>query len=1210
MELMTIYYPTVISMILSIGLLAIYRYLDQKKFQLSRVKRFTDNVMGHLEKVIGEKEKGVRSQILELEDLVKRSELLGEYLKDQNEMMDRKMTNLESKDGLLRYIDGQLSKIDEVNCGVDSRLKVLRNQDGDLKDLMHLVDRLREKVQGLEGKFPDMEKGLMEASRKRLGVLREQYERDYREVNEELELGRKELVRGFSREVEDLMEGYHYKIDDGARKVEGLKGGIDILEEELKGMKEKMVEDTADRYEKFDRELGKKQEEYMDRCQRMEVRFLEMEEGLKSSIEKNMEGVQGRLEGFNGVLNQIGQNSRGMEEKLLMELEERVGGVKGSMEQKLERLKGNLNEAQLQVEDFLKSSNEGLNVGMREVEEKLDGEKRQLELKMKEVERELVIFGSDLKGRFSREITQLMRLIEEDRQKANKERNNISIYLDHFLESEKEKIHLDINGLGGELKGEYKGLERSMNQLRKEGEEMRKEFEASFELTSERLEGLHEGLKEKLEDSFEGLRGKFEEEGKSAKRVYEGLQEGMEQVQRKMRDRILLEVKGLSKVIEEKKEEVYIFFEESKGVWEDKGKDLEGMLMGVKDYYHGELKRVLRDMRGDYEKVEQEYSLNHTRLLKSTEVQVKGIGKELEELEVHLKNLAEDSILSMNQDIEGHKKEFGRMLGMVNEHIEGKEKEFMKKFEVRGEGLMKKGMELERGVMELKDRVLKQVSVEGNEIRGVLGKIEQRGRGLFEEKILEYQRKSEEFKGYFEGYKERWDRENEKRLGFFRDKLEQLGKEVEGKLGLQVDKKSVALNLKIEALDNELSQKVGLSIEDTEKKLLHLNEEIKKIRDCDLSIEDFNRKYGEGIEKMEGELRRIQEKLGLSIKEEYKKVRHELEVIDERIEAFTKDSRVFKKADRFYDKLRQEIEQASLQVKRIREERDYFGDFENKVRILMKEREELLIEIGDLESRKGELKGYRDDLEGMMRLCKDTDKKLERVKCGVEIVEGMEQKIVDISRGYEGLESQLSGLNKELESGSGGLGRAMGVLVELKGLGEDLEDRMERMRKEVKGYEGRNEHLSNDLGVLEKRLSYVEKVEGKLEGFMDKFNQMDSFVMDIEKRTGQLEVARKRLNEMEMRLEDVQLMAEDKIMKLSTLTREDMNGGSGMDHSKTSAGGKEEELLRVEEGGMGSQDKVMRMYRKGFDIEKISTLLNLSKSEVKLSIDMSEKRKQ
>ncbi len=1216
MDSLSIILQVLLPSFVSFLLILMFRKVDRDRFHLSKIKKFTDSVLNQLGNVIQDKEKDVRNQVIELEELIKKSQLLGEYLSDQIAVIDKRVDGLQNQDGLFQHIDSQLERITEINKNVNDNIKTLQNDETETKEIVERVKFVKNTLLDMEKKVPDIEKGLLAGFQKDIDLLKNGFNDNLNELSLVIEGKGKEMIHNLDKEIKQQQEAQNISIDKSSKRLDHFNLNLRAAEESLYQTRDKILNETNERYQDFSLKLNEDTLEYNSQIKMLDERMGHIESDFKLSIERYIQDVNVRIDGFSNFLDKIDKTAQDLEVKLLNELDEKIYSISENANNKIEVLRDNLRNAESQVDEFMKNSNDSITENMNQMANGIEQEKKALENKVNDLEMNLVNFGTNLKGRFTKDIEQLNQSIEEDRKKFNKQSNNIGLYLDNFMDSEKERISKEIEGIGTKFSEDVKELERMTTGLKKAQDDIKKELEQNANASRQNLDGLHSNLKEKISQSFEELHYKIEDEKKTVTRIYDSLKSSMEHLHSSAKDRIYAESESLSSMIEEKKEEITLFYEHNKSIVQDKNKELDYMLSGIKDYYNSELERVIQAIKANYDKTEQDYIFNNTRLLKNTEAQVKEVSKELDILQDTFKSIAEASVTGMEEQMSEYKRDFMSMVGDLDQHVREKEEKIISRIDDKANDLSKRVNEIEGQVVDIKDNAVRDMGRQANEIQVAVGRLEQKYSEIFDGKVLEYENRLSEISDYLNQLRSDSHKEFEKSIHIFKDRADKMGRELENKMIMKVDKSSINLKLTVEKMESEVNTRVKAYIDKTEMKVTSLDAEIKRIRDYDISVDEFNQRFDRELQRVTNELTGMKDKLGNDTKEEYKRITQELQLIDERIEAFTKESRIFKKADKFYDKLKEEIEQAGNQIKRIREEKDYLSDFENKVSLMVRERDELAAEVAKVEAKKGELNKLSAKVDHLIKSSNEADNRLGQINQDMNILDQFKNRIEELNESYQQAESKIS----EVHDTNSTMGKSIQEILGAKDFIDNLDGRIGGIKEDFDNFSGKNDQMKVELKDLEKRIQFMEKIEGKIEGFMGKFTQMDSFIIDIEKRTDQLEVARKRLTETETRLEDIQNSADHRIAQLSTLVKGGGNGVKSIANvqaetrviaeaaSDISSTSNVATLQRSTLDHENRQEAVIKLYEKGFDIDRISTLLNLSKSEVKLIIDVDKSK--
>lgn len=186
---------------------------------------------------------------------------------------------------------------------------------------------------------------------------------------------------------------------------------------------------------------------------------------------------------------------------------------------------------------------------------------------------------------------------------------------------------------------------------------------------------------------------------------------------------------------------------------------------------------------------------------------------------------------------------------------------------------------------------------------------------------------------------------------------------------------------------------------------------------------------------------------------------------------------------------------------------------------------------------------------------------------------------------------------------------------------ETIDGKFEGLRNEFGYYSGLKDKIDKDIRAIESRMESLGATDEKIDNIISRFSQMDTFVADIEKRMEQLDIARRRLAESERKMQTLQESADDKITRLNNLVGTSVVEAGNPGRSKpsrtpaktqmatataTKRQNNDENIIR----GVGKENRresVIKLYERGFDTDRIATLLDMSTSEVRLILDFDKK---
>ena len=1199
--LVSVVLPSLISLVV----ILFFRKMDRDRFHVSRVKKLSDAILAKVSDQMDLQESHLRSRVLELSELTDNAQVLRSHLQEQLKTIDQKANQLESMEGILPRLDEKLKHISQWENNVDGRLRFLQSQEEKISGIQENLEVVRRSFSQMSTKVTEVEQSLLNEFLNKVHELESSTEKNMVQWVENLESKVshriEDRIGSLDKNFNQMDRAQKQKQMEYQEKYEWIEKHIDSIERNLNKTQERVLDQTKQKYEEFLGKIERVQKENHNQVEFLEDRIQQVENEYKLSLDRHIHVVDERIHSFDEFFVRMDQDTQDLERKLLDRIQNKIQSIEEATESKLKSFLQRVESSQEQLKAFLEQAKQSTTEVIHRFKQKIEDQKKDYQIRVEDMEASLQQFQSSLENRFTEEIQRLLHSIEDERRKAVKHGQNTSLYFDRFLDSEKQRIGEEFERFSSQNSNQHKELERGMALLQKE--------QASFQNL---FETVRDTARKEMQDLQNSFQKHMELEKKNAYQVYEALERNIQNLQSQTQEMVRLDAESLSHLILEKKNELDLFCDRSKTLVEKKNKDLDSLVLGMKGMYNKELSELLKEFRVQHENTQKEYLTDHGRLIQTTEKQIQNLSERFYELRKNFDFLSERSLKDLEDQILLYKENFDMMVSEWKGQMQNQEHRIFEEIEERSKQFQSKAAEMSLEMSQNKEVAIRGLHKEMSEIQLSMGRLEQKYMGVFEEKLSEFNSRSSEFSERLNQMKSSGMKALEQTLLIFRDRVEKLSQELESKLSIKVDKSSTHLKMSIEVMESELNGRVKSYIEKTELKLMQLNAEIKRIQDYDLSIAEFNERFDRELERVNEELMQFQDRLGKESQEEYKKINKELLIIDQRIEEFTRDSRVFKKADRFYDRLREEISEAKIQMKRMEQEKSSLQEFQKKVQNLFREREWLNKEIAQFEDRKKEMIYISEKIGESKSLSGQLEKRVEVVQKDLEIVNEQKSQLNDLKQIYYDLSQRLE-QEKEVKDS---MEKSVQSLKDSKKVVMDLGGKLSFFTQELKEFESKQFQLKEGIKGLEKRVSMTDKLKGQLEEFLGKFQQMDSFALDVQKRTEQLEVARKRLGEVEIKWEEIETSARERIIELSRLLENTESGRLLTEESKreiTKDGGEEEGLLETLQKSTLSEENrqkaVVELREKGLDIDRISHLLNLSKSEVKLITDLSQAQK-
>ncbi len=587
----------IITILVVLLILLIYRQIDKGNRSLEKVKKYSDRVVKNLSDFIDEKTSEIKNLSIEIQVNLKTGKELLNKIREVESRLKEKGNNISIIEGKISTYDVALKELVDMTGRVDENLKRLHNESKFVDSVFDKIKSLNAQVSKLESSIPAIEERILSDNRENLERVKGEIEREFStkadEVVAQIEDSEKR-VKDFSVYLTRL-EARREELE--RETVENLQKIFEKFEAEARGKRTLLLQEfvasvkrVLSEVEERGREFTKKLDTFVNMA---EKKYAKLNEDFKASAlqikDEYAKEIENKREEFSNVVKSGESLSDSIFGKLkekienseqnaigkIEDLERRVESSFGRVNSEISQYDGKVREALEEIEGKLNSTVEEINNRLGEYEEEVRYKFEKLESSSVDIEaleeslREAMDKVTEkIQGDFESFTKYLEERRKEEEQRAEEEMNALRIEMEKLekgLSDLKAKAYQDVSEKLKVFEDEFfKDLKARSESM----EESIKSWQSDFEGRLLELETTYSSRREELEVKYtDELKSKLEEIRANVESDLDRMEENIEKFEAALRSRVTdseSEVRsfseGLRREVEKIKEEALKLF--------------------------------------------------------------------------------------------------------------------------------------------------------------------------------------------------------------------------------------------------------------------------------------------------------------------------------------------------------------------------------------------------------------------------------------------------------------------------------------------------------------------------------------------------------------------------------------------------------------------------------------------------------------------------
>ena len=1239
---------------LNVAVSLLIRYMDRGSNSLEKVRKYADKVKSDFNDFVTNRTSDLQNVATELEVAKREGKVLLNRFNTLSTDFVSKAQGLEARMQTIRELEGHIAKSEDsmqklLNLAehADKNIEQIRKESNFVDSLAKKINSAHNELEQLNSSIPEMQKHFNDIAHEELenykAKILNDVESQIHAIEDRLSLSQDEANHLLEQTSKQLQEIYASTFEDARNKSHSLEGEAFANLQKL--AEQRMVESRTlfnenlsslqnELKEKLDavvREAEAFKKEYITKINDYGTTMTNELSNTEIALNENITQIKLDSEQFN---NEMRQNMA----KNIQSTKDEINSFSSNILKDVEGIKSQTNitmtEAQNELETFksewrgeLANYKASLGGDFSNLELLLKGRVEEIKNSEKQSNFELKEYidtnNLALKNEFERVSSSIKGDIEKDRAYIDEFKQNWEIQTSSFIEKIKkdfEETETEINNksslliqkmneaeralqaTASYLESEFKNGEKNKNEqlksmlitlqgnideLSTEAENKIADFKVQIETRFKKFEELVSGtdvMQDELEKAISNTQEKIKEDFNQHVAIlkleqqtfFKNFDAQTQQLTLRLND-IDSNVESLkNKAIENVSDKLSVFEKDFINSLSKRKDEMSNNFEALKADVKERLQLLLSEKEAERREIEDIYkSQLKERVLKLEEDyqgQFSILEQKVQDIENNLTrrvSASDDSIAKHAQDL---KDEINVALDKARQYLDKELADYKVKLQ---DSLSTQYFELEGAAKDMKDKIenannnaVIEVEAVKNNFNGWKAGIEQKfdsSRSMFEDKLSRIESTTSDA---MEGLKAKYDGQYNELIVKNNELFEGIKERV-----ASIDDQLMIAQSQFKKDADSLSDMVDERVKDAFSSI------DKKVVEANANTEEEAQNIRSLIHTLRENLNEIQERTTVKIQNEAERLNSMIEEINEKQNAFISQTQIFEKVDQLKLDLEKSIEKLKAEVTHFdvyRTAMDEITNQYNRVCKLESEIEEKITSIMNERSRIERVEGQFARLEDVSN---SIDRKIDTLKnIGDDIqsyevqVRKVEESIDKVNARYERLEKKEVVLDQTAES--------IGVAFEeLK----TLENEIRSFKSEISGMPAEIEGLRSSMQALTFNKDKADSVFATL-------RSLDDMLSSMEEKMGHLQDSRSWLASVETRLTDLSNRTDEKLKLLATLYKGEP--------SQRNAGGAP---------AISARENVISLHRQGWKVDEIASVLKLSRGEVDLIIEHSDR---
>ncbi|MFW5747493.1 MAG: SpiroCoCo family coiled-coil protein, partial [bacterium] len=951
----------IITLIVVLIILAVYRQLDRNNRSLEKVKKYSDRVKEQLDEFVETKVTELKDLSIDIDVHQKTVREIFNRIREAEEELNARAERMGDIGGRIDEYDSALKDLADMTSRVDENLKRLQEESEFVDTVGKRLKEAAEKVDGLERSLPEIRDEFVQVNERALEEVKKEYIAATANEVSALE-DRLEQTEGMVNNFSDYITALEARRDTMTTEaMESFRESAGTVKEEFTSFLEGRLTDAERRGE----ELGT---QVASDVTRLEDEVERTESVLDGKLEEFQDRIGGIEEEYNTRIKKIAERGKTLEDEVFTQLKNHVVAkardVKKELEESVESVRRDLQESEKELKETLGNTRSEVTVWQTTIRkefedsaQKLDARSTEIFSEMQEAQdsrrREFESFISNIRGRVEEMDTLLESKITES-VKAVEER--IADYEGgvSYRFQKIEDLNKDIDGLETSLRGSMEAVESRL--------------QAEFRSFQQSLEERREADRRRAEESMDSLTSAMDEVDKGLSELKQKAYENVSEKLQVFEDEFFADLKERNDAVQRQFSE---WKTEIGGRLEALAEEAEAGRREVENGYSRELKSKLSEHQS---RIGEQLSRLEDQVIGFRE----GIETRMASTEQSLGGL-QGNLAEELEDVKKNSKllferEFSAYQGTVQEEL----KKLERTVESKISGLDEDFESGKKDIFSLIESTQSDVTVWQAE---VLKKM-QDAEAEAQEQFTSFRTDTNTI---ITSIKEDFAAQKEELITGTREERERMKAELESIAEKVADLENELTNKTRESLE-ELSGRSADALAEFQSRTREFQTELdEKIRDFRVAVQDTR-------EKIDG----VNKKMTAKVEEDTKVLAVNLQEIEKKQKSFLAQTKLFERADSLKNTLQHNIEDLKAEIASVEVQAKEIKEAEKKFLKIKKIGDEVSEKLNRFLSDKRRIDEMEGDFKKLINMSQAVDARLENVTDSYDTMQKIQSDLRDL----------------------------------------------------------------------------------------------------------------------------------------------------------------------------------------------------------------------
>jgi chromosome segregation ATPase len=1162
----------IITLVIMLIILVVYRILDKDNRSLEKVKKYTDKLREELSAHADARAEDLHSYAVELEVHQKAAREILRRVQSVEDALNSRTDALGAMASRIAEYDKALTELKEMSARVDENLGVIHEESAFVDGVARTLKTTKEEMERLKAAVPDIRDGIAEDARATVESLRRAMNAD---LDSAMESVRSEIST-LSDKAETSIATVESMHADAARAAESR---FQVIESELEAAFARA------------REEGEQLEDaaFQKLRDQIESRGSRLAEALESRFDTIRDHAKERITETQGMIKTLKADWRKDAEAILAE-------ASASASSAADRIAARMDEAEsrvLKAEELYEERYQKIEVKVREtalglqtkIKDNLKAHQDELGLRQTEIRSAIKEGLTETKAEADRaaaEFEAQLRGFRERGELLKAEQTTLLEGIKSSITSTEQYAERAVEGLNDKFTTRSAELEK---RILADFEVRALELSELVEQGLTRLESVRfdaDRMEKALRDAMAGVERRVEEDFALFGKDLADRQSAFALDFKNEAARVRAGVKDLENDLNALKAKAYSDVSAKLKIFEDefftdlreRRKDADDKFAQWRADMDDRLAAAIREADAAREELDKNWTEEAKASLVETQARViEQLSKISTQVDAHRQAISErvgeadDALSSLKAAVKADMDDARNAANAyLNAELDRFKHDSGERIQEAERSALKDARQLEEDARAARARyeaAKTAIEAEAKEHRGTFSVAM---KSAETERTAALEALAESFKTEASAIGADWEKEKKKIIDTAKTEREALTRDVR------------SLSDEIGRFRQELSQKTTQALDDFNRSYESLsNDTTRKVRDTtqamSSSIEDFKREAKTLKDTLEG----TRTQMAAALEDEKKTRDRVFSEMDKQIKAFQSQTKLFERADDLKHSLGNAMESMKADLARVESRRAEMAELETQYGRIKRLEDELAQKIARFLAEKRRLDTMEDDFKRLLTLSQAVDQKLALVTASNDQLTQIQAEIRRLGQSADEATEKYERIEKKsniLDSTADAVDKNFQAITELE--------------RNVRTIDADIRDVPDRIIDLKRSLDEVMAFKPKLDAAIVRLDEVDGAMVEAEKRATELNKAREWLARAETRFDELNKKSQEHLKMLNDILKDEPSS------------------KRKDKGApsISVQETVRKLSHQGWKVEEIARAVKLSRGEVELILEL------